>query len=77
MAASLPVVCTCVGSLPEMLDEGVAFVPTGDPAAIASALRTLRRSAEQRERMGKRNRTIAESRFAFQVVTKALDRLYG
>jgi glycosyltransferase involved in cell wall biosynthesis len=76
MAAALPVVCTAVGALPEMLDEGALFVPFGDAEAIAQALRTLAANPARRAAMGAANRARAESRFAFAKVAAALDALY-
>ena len=77
MAAELPVICTPVGALPEMLDEGGAlFVPVGDATAIAEALLQLHRTPEVRAEMGGKNRALAESRFSFTAVAAALDALY-
>jgi glycosyltransferase involved in cell wall biosynthesis len=77
MAAGLPVVCTPVGAMREMAEEGAVFVPVGDPPAIARALRDLQSAPEVRERMGKANRVAAESRFAFSLIAKNLDQLYS
>lgn len=47
MACGAAVVATPVGALPDVADDGIEFVPVGDPEAIVAALRVL---AEDRER---------------------------
>ncbi len=56
MAACLPVVATDVGSLREMLEEGVSgrLVPPGDPGAMAQALAGLLGAPEAARAMGRR-----------------------
>jgi glycosyltransferase involved in cell wall biosynthesis len=76
MAAGLPVVCTSVGALPEMLDVGAIFVPTNDAAAIANAIREVAADPARRTAMGRANRERAESRFAFGAIAAALDDVY-
>lgn len=53
-AASVPVVGTRVGGVPEMLDEGHSglLVPVGDIPALREALRTLILDPALRQRMG-------------------------
>ncbi len=78
MAASLPIVCTAVGAVREMVDErGACFVPAGDPAAIAAALRALLADPRRRESMGEANRARIETEFALERVLPVLDRLYA
>jgi len=78
MAAELPVVCTPIGAMPEMLEDGGAlFVPVGDPHAIAEALLRLQQAPELRADMGRKNRLAAEQRFSFTAVAAALDQLYS
>jgi len=76
MAAGLPVVCTPVGAMPEMLGEGALYVPSRDSGAIASALRRLA-DAELRANMGQANRRRAEARFSFDAVAATLDAIYS
>ncbi len=76
MAAGLPVVCTEVGAVPEMVDTGAIFVPVGDGEAIAKVLSKLVGSPREREKMGADNRKRAEQRYGFSVVAAALDRIY-
>lgn len=54
MAAGLPVVATAVSAIPEALRDGVdgLLVPPRDPAALAAALRRLRRDPVLAARLG-------------------------
>ena len=49
MAHGLPIVATRVGSIPEMLKDGIdaMLVPSGDPAALQTALEDLLRNPEK------------------------------
>ena len=56
MASGLPVVCSNVGGLPEIVrdeDDGLT-VPAGDPAALAAALRRLAENQTRRETLARR-----------------------
>ncbi len=55
MAAGLPIVTTPVGAAPELLEDGASalFVPPGDAAALAAALRRLIVDSTLRERLGR------------------------
>ena len=65
MAASLPVVVTAVGALPEVLqaDMHAKFVPPGDAEALSKALIEMARQPEIRQRMGRANRELVEVHF--------------
>lgn len=54
MAASVPAVCTAVGGLPELVEDGVSglLVAPGRPDALAAALLTLVADPARRRRMG-------------------------
>jgi glycosyltransferase involved in cell wall biosynthesis len=66
MATGLPVLCTIIGGVPEMLTDGREgfLVPQADPAALTAALRTLAREPARRLAMGcaARERALAEFR---------------
>ena len=53
-AASLPVVATRVGGIPEIVEDGRTgyLVPTGDPAALAARLIELLQNPELANHMG-------------------------
>lgn len=58
MAAGLPVVSTPVGAVPDAVLDGETglIVPSGDPEALAAAIRTLASDGSLRERMGRAGR---------------------
>lgn len=54
MAAGLPVVASCIGQLPDIIDDrvtGILCLP-GEPTALAQALERLWRSPQQRQQLG-------------------------
>lgn len=63
MGAGLPCVASTTGGVPELLDGGRCgrLVPTGDPAALATAIGRLAADPPARERLGRlaRERTLA------------------
>lgn len=65
MAAGKPVVATRVGSIPEMVLDGITgyLVPLRSPADLAVRLRRLLEDAELRARMGARGRERVKRRF--------------
>lgn len=77
MAAGVPVVCSAVGGIPELVEEGVTghLVPPGDPAALAAILRSLLDDSTARERMGHEARRAAHARFSLDRVVEELSGL--
>jgi L-malate glycosyltransferase len=68
MAASLPVIATDVGGIPELIrheQEGLLVSP-GDPISLAQAIQRLCRDSEGRLRMGRSGRARVEERFTLQ-----------
>ena len=65
MAMGVPAVCTSVGGLPEMIDEGVTgrLVPPKDPAALADGIVDVLSDPERRRAMGRAARRRLEERF--------------
>ncbi len=65
MASGLPVVSTATGAIPELIDEGETgyVVPTGDPDALARAVRSLVDGPALRARFGAAGRRRAERYF--------------
>jgi len=55
-AVGIPVICTDMGGLPEMVEDGVdgLVVPPGQPQALASAIRRLALDRPLAEQMGRR-----------------------
>lgn len=66
MRASVPAVCTKVGGLPEMIEEGVTghIVDVGDDAALAAALTGLLRDPRRAREMGEAARRRLEKEFS-------------
>lgn len=68
MGVGLPLVCTSVGGVPKVVDEGVTgfLVPAGDEEGLR---RTLQRFVEDRElgrTMGAKGRAVAEQRYSVE-----------
>jgi glycosyltransferase involved in cell wall biosynthesis len=74
MAASLPVVVTPVGALPEILQSEVnaKFVPCGDVDALARALVDLARDPIGCREMGIANRRLVEMQFTPEMISAQL-----
>jgi len=68
MAASLPVVSTTVGGIPELIrhEENGLLVPPADPVALAQAIQRLGFDPEEAFRMGRQGRLRAEKQFTLQ-----------
>lgn len=78
LALEIPVIATDVGSIREMIEEGVygLVVPPRDPQAIADASARLLKDPELRFQMGKRARTAAERRFSAEICADVHARAY-
>ncbi|MFC5141099.1 glycosyltransferase [Actinomycetospora rhizophila] len=68
MSASLPVVCTDVGGVPEMVEDGVTgrVVPREDPEALATAFLDVLADPERARRMGLAGRARVREEFTLQ-----------
>jgi glycosyltransferase involved in cell wall biosynthesis len=74
MKLGVPVVAVDSGPLAEL--EGVARVPAGDAAALASAALRLARDANHRAELVARARSAIEGRYEAGVIARAYERLY-
>lgn len=74
----LPVVSTCVGGIPEAVEEGRNgfLIDQGDVDALAERLRTLITSPELVDRMGQESLTIAREKFSTDRIGQQLQQLY-
>lgn len=79
MGTSLPMVCTSVGGVPLVVDEGETgfLVPKGDEVAMRGALDKLVNDRELAKKMGKRGREVAESRYSVERMMREYLRLYA
>lgn len=68
MAASLPVISTTVGGIPELVrhEENGLLVPPADPVALAEAIQRLGSDPDEAFRMGRQGRLRAEKQFTLQ-----------
>lgn len=66
MAASLPIVSTDVGGVPEVVEDGATglLAPSGDDAQLAGAVLRLADDPGHRRAMGEAGRRRAETRFS-------------
>jgi colanic acid/amylovoran biosynthesis glycosyltransferase len=78
MAASLPVISTPLGGIPEMVEQDVngELVPERDPAAICAAMERLISDPERARRLGDRGRLIAQEKFSIETSARALIELF-
>lgn len=76
MAAGLPVITTAVGTIPDVVSDGVSgfIVPPRDSDRLFTALRTLLQDAALRTSMGRAGWAIAKERFAAE---RAVDKIIG
>jgi len=78
MAASLPVVATAVGGVPEVVEDGRTgwLVPSGDSASLAEGLRLLLLNPEQRRAMGAAGRARAQEHFSIDRMVAGIAKIY-
>ncbi|MGQ9409790.1 glycosyltransferase [Mycolicibacterium gilvum] len=75
MAAGVPAVCTAVGGVPEMIDDGVTgfLVPPRDPQAIADAVSTILTDDDLAQKMGRAARDRVEREFSLATSVAATE----
>ncbi len=68
MAMGVPAVCTAVGGLPEMIDDGVTgrLVPPKDPEALADGIVDVLSDPGRAREMGRAGRRRLEERFTLE-----------
>jgi glycosyltransferase involved in cell wall biosynthesis len=71
MACETPVICTRVGGMPEVVQDGVDgfVIPPGDPDALADRIARLAASSRTCEEMGSNGRRHVLERFTWAAVT--------
>jgi glycosyltransferase involved in cell wall biosynthesis len=79
MAAGIPAVSTAVGSVPEVVTDGVDgfLIAPGDTAALERVLRRLLHDPELASRVGAAARETVRLRFAADRVLARLERVYA
>lgn len=76
MACGVPVIASCTGAIPELVDDGITglLVPPGDSQALADAITALLDDPARRERMGQRAREKAVAEYSVdKIMAKMLD----
>lgn len=78
LASGLPIVGSQVGGIPELVEPGSngLLVPSGDPAALARAIRLLADDPQLRREMSQRNRAKAEATLGWANATKRYLSIY-
>ena len=78
MAAGTPVICTAVGGVPELFEDGGGglLVPPGDAKALTRAMRRMLVSPQMRTSMGEASAKRSVERFGLQAMTEAYEDLY-
>ena len=78
MLASIPVVASTVGGIPEIVvpESTGLLVPPGDPDALAQALRRLADDPQLRRDMGARCRAVAMGQFTDTAMAAQFEALY-
>ncbi|RLB00740.1 MAG: glycosyltransferase family 1 protein, partial [Deltaproteobacteria bacterium] len=78
MAVGLPIVSTEVGSIPEIVADGVNgfVVPPRNPQALASAVVHLIKDEIMRQNFGRASRRLFEERYTFESYRKNLYKIF-
>lgn len=78
MAMQLPVVATCVGGVPEVVQDGTTglLVPPGDRAAMLAALLRLIAAADLRGRLGQAGQARVHTHFTVDKMVEHVEQLY-
>jgi len=76
-AAGVPMVCTAVDTLPEILSGGAGLtVPVRDHAALAAAIRRFIDDPAARAHAGARARDVVRRHYEFEQMVRAFERVY-
>lgn len=79
MASRTPVICTPVGSIPEVLEDRLTalFVTPGDQPGITAAIETLMDQPELRHRLAERGSVIYDRLFTMDAFVRSISALYA
>jgi glycosyltransferase involved in cell wall biosynthesis len=78
LAMELPVISTTVGSIPDVVQDGVTgfVVPPRDAAALADRIITLLADPDLRRAMGARGRALVEREYSLERMLDSLEAVY-
>jgi glycosyltransferase involved in cell wall biosynthesis len=76
-ASGLPVVCSSVGAIPEIVREGEngLLIEPGDPVALAHQIRRILDDEQLRQAMGSANRLAAETLYRKELAVRKLSEI--
>ncbi len=79
MAASLPVIATNVGGIPELVqhEKNGLLVPPADPVALAQAIQRLVDDPHEAFRLGRQGRLRVEKQFTLQRMILQMEQLFS
>ncbi len=79
LASRTPVICTPVGSIPEVLGDRqtALFVSPGDEAGIATAIQTLLEQPELRRELSEAGAKLYDRLFTMEAFARSFGRLYA
>ncbi len=79
MAVGLPVIATAVGSLPEVVSDGVngLLIPPKDPEALAAALARLLADPAWARKLGEQARQVVEANFSLERLGGEINEIYA
>jgi glycosyltransferase involved in cell wall biosynthesis len=77
MAAGKPMICTAVGGVPELVEDGCGLlVPPRDAQALSKAMSQMLENPNARKSMGEKSARRAVERFDLRAMTEAYEDLY-
>jgi glycosyltransferase involved in cell wall biosynthesis len=77
MAAGKPMICTAVGGVPELVEDGCGLlVPPQDAQALSKAMSYMLENPNARKSMGEKSARRAIERFDLRAMTEAYEDLY-
>lgn len=79
LASGTPVICTPVGSIPEVLEhnETAVFVAPGDEAGIATAITSLMDQPELRQILAEKGSALYQRLFTMEAFARSIGSLYA
>lgn len=79
MACATPVVCTNVGGMPELVEDGVTglVVVPNDPGTLGAALSRLAENPDEAVRMGRKGRLRVIEKFTWRHVVRRCLQIYA
>lgn len=79
MAAGLPVVATCVGGIPEIIQDGEngLLVPPQDSEALTNAVIRILQDPDLAKKLGTAGQTRMRTQFGFDRLLQSLEQLYS